>query len=188
MFTRLKALGGNLVVYGIGDAATQIISFFLLPVYVRYLSPADYGVLALLLTVEVVAKVLFRWGIDASFMRLYFDCPDDPARRLLASTQFFFLAAANGTLLAAALLLSPAIGRYLFHTNQYRLDPAPGPDQHVRDVLLLPALPRDADRGHVPRRTSRSASSDPPARCSSVCSSSSASAEASTVSSSPTWP
>ena len=50
-------------------------------------------------------------------MRLYFDCPDDPARRLLASTQFFFLAAANGTLLAAALLLSPAIGRYLFHTN-----------------------------------------------------------------------
>ena len=119
MFTRLKALGGNLVVYGIGDAATQIISFFLLPIYVRYLSPADYGVLALLLTVEVAAKVLFRWGIDASFMRLYFDCPDDPARRLLASTQFFFLTAANGTLLAAALLASPAIGRYLFQTNQY---------------------------------------------------------------------
>ena len=68
MFTRLKALGGNLVVYGIGDAATQIISFFLLPIYVRYLSPADYGVLALLLTVEVATKVLFRWGIDASFM------------------------------------------------------------------------------------------------------------------------
>jgi O-antigen/teichoic acid export membrane protein len=119
VFTRLKVLGGNLVVYGIGDAATQIISFFLLPIYVRYLSPADYGVLALLLTVEVAAKIVFRWGIDASFMRLYFDCPDDRARRLLASTQFFFLATANGTLLALALLLSPAIGRYLFHTTQY---------------------------------------------------------------------
>jgi O-antigen/teichoic acid export membrane protein len=119
VFTRLKALGGNLVVYGIGDAATQIISFFLLPIYVRYLSPADYGVLALLLTVEVAAKVIFRWGIDASFMRLYFDCPDLTARRLLASTQFYFLTAANGTLLAMAVVLSPAIGRYLFHTNQY---------------------------------------------------------------------
>lgn len=119
MFTRLKALGGNLVVYGIGDAATQIISFFLLPLYVRYLSPADYGVLALLLTVEVAAKVAFRWGIDASFMRLYFDCPDAAARQRLASTQFFFLAAANGTLLAIAILLSPPLGRYLFHTNQY---------------------------------------------------------------------
>jgi O-antigen/teichoic acid export membrane protein len=63
--------------------------------------------------------VVFRWGIDASFMRMYFDCPDGPARQLLASTQFYFLALANGTLLAIALLLSPAIGRYLFHTNQY---------------------------------------------------------------------
>jgi O-antigen/teichoic acid export membrane protein len=52
-------------------------------------------------------------------MRLYFDCPDERARRLLASTQFFFLAAANGTVLAASLILSPAVGRYLFHTNQY---------------------------------------------------------------------
>jgi O-antigen/teichoic acid export membrane protein len=119
VFTRLKALGGNLVVYGLGDATTQIISFFLLPIYVRYLSPADYGVLALLLTVEVAAKVVFRWGIDASFMRLYFDCPDLTARRLLASTQFHFLAATNGTLLAMALVLSPAIGRYLFRTDQY---------------------------------------------------------------------
>ena len=75
--------------------------------------------LALLLTVEVAAKVIFRWGIDASFMRLYFDCPDVTARRLLASTQFYFLTAANGTLLAIAVVLSPAIGRYLFHTNQY---------------------------------------------------------------------
>jgi O-antigen/teichoic acid export membrane protein len=119
VFTRLKSLGGNLVVYGIGDAATQIISFFLLPLYVRYLSPADYGVLALLLTVEVAAKVTFRWGLDASFMRLYFDCPDARARQLLASTQFFFLTAANGALLAVALRLSPVIGPYLLHTNQY---------------------------------------------------------------------
>jgi O-antigen/teichoic acid export membrane protein len=119
VLTRLKALGGNLIVYGIGDTATQIINFALLPIYMRYLSPADYGVLALLLTVEVAAKVVFRWGIDASFMRLYFDCPDLESRRLLASTQFFFLFVANGTLVATALLAAPAIGAYLFKTHQY---------------------------------------------------------------------
>ena len=58
--------------YGIGDTATQIISFCLLPLYARYLSTSDYGVLALLLTVEVVTKVVFRWGIDGAFMRLYY--------------------------------------------------------------------------------------------------------------------
>ena len=103
MFQRLKALGRDLAVYGAGDVATQAISFLLLPVYVRFLSPGDYGVLALLLMVEMLAKILFRWGVDSSFMRMYYDCPDQPARRLLASTIFLFLLAANGAVLAVAL-------------------------------------------------------------------------------------
>lgn len=114
MFQRLKALGRDLAVYGAGDVATQAISFLLLPIYVRYLSPGDYGVLALLLTVEMLTKIVFRWGVDASFMRMYYDCPDHAARRRLASTVFYFLLAANGVVLAAALLLAPTLSRHLF--------------------------------------------------------------------------
>ena len=114
MFQRLKALGRDLAVYGAGDVATQAISFLLLPVYVRFLSPGDYGVLALLLMVEMLAKILFRWGVDSSFMRMYYDCPDQPARRLLASTIFLFLLAANGAVLAVALAVAPSLARHLF--------------------------------------------------------------------------
>lgn len=116
---RLRQLFGNLLVYGVGDTATQIVSFLLLPLYVRYLSPADYGVLALLLTTEVVVKIVFRWGIDASFMRLYYDCSDTADRQRLASTHFLFLLAANGTLLAAGLAAAPALSEHLFNTRQY---------------------------------------------------------------------
>lgn len=119
MFRRLKELFGNLVIYGLGDTATQIISVFLLPLYARYLSTTDYGVLALLLTVEVVTKVVFRWGIDGAFMRMYFDCPDDAARQRLASTQFYFLLAANGSLLALGLVSATWLGPYLFKTDLY---------------------------------------------------------------------
>lgn len=114
MFQRLKALGRDLAVYGAGDVATQAISFLLLPVYVRFLSPGDYGVLALLLAVEMLTKIVFRWGVDASFMRMYYDCPDQRARRRLASTIFFFLLAINGVALALALAAAPAIARWLF--------------------------------------------------------------------------
>jgi O-antigen/teichoic acid export membrane protein len=116
---RIRELFRSLMIYGVGDVATTIISFLLLPLYVRYLSPNDYGVLSLLLTTEVVTKIIFRWGIDASFMRLYYDCPDLPSRQRLASTQFWFLAAVNGTLLAIACLAAPALGRQLFHSAQY---------------------------------------------------------------------
>ena len=75
MFQRIKALGRDLAVYGAGDVATQAISFLLLPVYVRFLSPGDYGVLALLLAVEMITKIVFRWGVDASFMRMVLRLP-----------------------------------------------------------------------------------------------------------------
>jgi O-antigen/teichoic acid export membrane protein len=119
VFRRLKELFRNLVVYGVGDTATQVVSFFLLPLYARYLSATDYGILALLLTVEVATKVIFRWGIDGAFMRLYFDCPDQHARQRLASTQFAFLLVVNGVILVGGLFGATFLGPYLFQTHQY---------------------------------------------------------------------
>lgn len=121
MSRKLGDLVRHLLVYGIGDVATQIASFLLLPLYVRYLSPDDYGVLALLLTTEVVWKILFRWGLDGAFMRFYYECDDPAARRRLASTHALFLSGTNGLLLAVALLLVPAAGPHLFGTDQYNL-------------------------------------------------------------------
>jgi O-antigen/teichoic acid export membrane protein len=118
---RLSDLLRHLFVYGVGDVATQIVSFLLLPLYVRYLSPEDYGVLSLLLTTEVVWKILFRWGLDGAFMRLYYECRDTAAERRLASTQALFLLVVNGGLLALALLLVPFAGPHLFKTSQYNL-------------------------------------------------------------------
>lgn len=119
MLKRLAGLFRNVAIYGLGDVATSVVSFLLLPVYVRYLTPEDYGVIGLLLTVEVVSKIVFRWGVDASFMRLYYDCPDAPSRQRLASTIFWFLAAVNGTLLIAGLALAPALSTHLFATGRH---------------------------------------------------------------------
>ena len=113
MLARVKNLFGNLAIYGLGDVATSIVSLLLLPVFTSYLTPADYGVIFMLLTVEAVTKVLFRWGVDTAFMRLYYDCGDQPARQRLASTIFFFLLTVNGALLVVALfsldLLTPLL-------------------------------------------------------------------------------
>jgi O-antigen/teichoic acid export membrane protein len=93
----VKNLFRNLIIY-LGDAATSVISLLLLPIFTQYLSPSEYGVIRLLLVVEAVTKVVFRWGVDTAFMRLYYDCRTQAARQQLASTIFFFLLAVNGTL------------------------------------------------------------------------------------------
>lgn len=113
MFAKLRELSKNLAIYGLGDVAIQIVNFALLGIFVQYLSPADYGILALLGSVEAVTKLFFRWGVDGSFMRFWYDCGDDRARQRLASTLFFFLLATNGLLLAAAVAISPWLSVWL---------------------------------------------------------------------------
>lgn len=121
MFVRIRSLLFNLIVYGMGDVSVQIAGFLLLYFFTRLLAPADYGILSLLLTVELVVKILFRWGVDASFMRLYYDCSDQRSRQRLASTLFFFLVAVNGALLVVALLAAPLLGRLVFGVPGYTL-------------------------------------------------------------------
>ena len=119
MFERLKTLFTNTVIYGLGDVATSLVSFLLLPIFTRYLSPMEYGVIALLLTVEAIAKILFRWGVESAFIRLYYDCRDERARQVLASTLCYFLVAVNGALLAAALVAAPWLAELLFDTRAH---------------------------------------------------------------------
>ncbi len=113
MLQKIRELSKNLAIYGLGDVSIQVVNFALLRVYVQYLSQEDYGILALLGTVEAITKLFFRWGVDGSFMRFWYDCPDDRARQRLASTLFFFLLATNGLLLVSSVAISPWLSTWL---------------------------------------------------------------------------
>jgi O-antigen/teichoic acid export membrane protein len=119
--TKLRDLSKGLVIYGAGDVAIQAVNFLLLPLYVQYLTRADYGIIALLAAVEAPAKLAFRWGVDGAFMRFWYDCSDDRDRQRLASTLFYFLLAVNGTLLIASVAIAPFISTRLFDQPGYTL-------------------------------------------------------------------
>jgi O-antigen/teichoic acid export membrane protein len=116
LFQKIRELSKHLAIYGSGDVAIQALNFLLLPLYVNYLSKADYGVLALLASVEATVKLFFRWGVDGAFMRFWYDCEDERARQRLASTLFFFLLGANGILLVLSLIASPFISERLLQS------------------------------------------------------------------------
>lgn len=111
---KIKELGKQLAIYGAGDVAVSAVNLLLLPIYVRYLSERDYGILGLLGAVEVIAKILFRLGLDGSFMRFFYESEEPGARQRLASTIFYFLLTVNGILLFASLLASTWLARVVF--------------------------------------------------------------------------
>jgi O-antigen/teichoic acid export membrane protein len=121
LLQRIRELPKHLAIYGAGDVAIQALNFLLLPFYIRYLSQADYGVLALLASVEATVKLFFRWGVDGAFMRFWYDCEDERGRQRLASTLFFFLLGTNGVLLVLSLVAAPFLSERLLQSEGYTL-------------------------------------------------------------------
>jgi O-antigen/teichoic acid export membrane protein len=119
MFPKIRELSKNITVYGLGDVAVSIVNFALLGLYVKYFDAADYGVIGMLGGLEVLAKIAFRFGLDGSFMRLFYDDDRPEARRRLASTIFFFLLALNGTVVIALMIAAPALSAWLLGSDIY---------------------------------------------------------------------
>jgi len=119
VFRKVRELSKNITVYGLGDVAVSLVNFFLLSVYVTYFSADDYGVIGILGGLEVLAKIVFRFGLDGSFMRFFYDAEDEASRRKLASTIFFFLLALDGAVVAVLLLAAPALSNALLDSADY---------------------------------------------------------------------
>lgn len=111
----LKRLGRDTLLYAISSVLARVVSFVMLPVYTRYLTPADYGILSMLdLSVEVTT-LLFSAGATAGLTRFYFlsDKPDDRNRVLFtawASASGLYLAGSIALLVAAPLIWKTVLG------------------------------------------------------------------------------
>jgi len=63
--------------YFLGQVLTKSLGFLLIPLYTRFLVPADYGLLAMVTSFSSVAGVFYTVGLRGSFSRFYWDYKDD---------------------------------------------------------------------------------------------------------------
>ncbi len=71
--TALRKLAGASVVYGLGSVLARGLAFALLPVYTRYLTPAEYGIVALTVTCTVVLGMLYPLGLRGAVSRTFYE-------------------------------------------------------------------------------------------------------------------
>lgn len=101
----------NSAVYTIGMMLPQAVSIFLLPVFTRYLTLSDYGIVGYSLTVAMFFTSLGSLAIQPFIVRQYFEAEAAGDVRRFLGTIYLFLLAFNLVLLGAASLILPA----LFH-------------------------------------------------------------------------
>lgn len=105
--------------YVVGVMALRVVSLVMLPVYTRYLKPADYGVLELLdLLINMISTVL-GLRIGQAFLFFYAEAPGREDRNAYLSTAMLgsFLVAAAAS---CAALLSGPLGQFVFGQRDYK--------------------------------------------------------------------
>lgn len=124
-FALYKEIIRHWATYACGTLSWSVASALLLPFYTRYLSAAEYGLMAILdLTMSVVTTVvtasilpaITRWGSEAR-------TPDD--QRRVSGTAIIYVALTGGASLALGYLLSPTLAALTLggsgHGRYYRI-------------------------------------------------------------------
>ena len=106
----LRSLLRASALYTVGNVAPRIGQFLLLPVYIRFLTQADYGTLALLTSLAGILTVVYHFGIDGALMRLHFDTSGREREKLYGTAALFTLALAAAGSIVLAIALGPFFG------------------------------------------------------------------------------
>ncbi len=112
--------------YGLATFVVQAGGFVLLPIYLRCLTPYEYGVLEVVgRLAETVGTCLLFGGFRQALMTFYQQAPSDSERRRVVSATFFLVLSSCLAGGAMALLFSPSLGTWLTHDLNPNGAPAP---------------------------------------------------------------
>lgn len=118
-YNEFKFLLKHSSVYGLGSVVGQALSFFLLPLYTRYLTPADYGVMALVDVARGLIGLVISLGLVNALARFYYEYEEEKERNLVISTAYWVVFAIIICSLPLVWYLASILSGLLFHISEY---------------------------------------------------------------------
>lgn len=97
----------NTGIYTLGNLVPQSVNVLLLPVFTRYLTTTEYGILTYTTALNVFLFVIGSLSIHSYVLRHYFDCKTEEDKRRLFGTVFVFLVVYNLILVGIEMALLP---------------------------------------------------------------------------------
>jgi len=109
----LRKLLGASAVYGLGSVLVRGLAFLLLPLYTRYLSPAEYGIVALTVTCTVVLGLLYPLGLRGVVARTYYESGTVEDRRERVGTLWIAMILSAAVMALVLDRIGPSLGAAL---------------------------------------------------------------------------
>ncbi len=112
----LRRLATTGAAYTASSIASKLIAVVLLPLYTRYLTPADYGAAEVMIASVVAASIVVRFGMIEAILRFYYR-PDAERREVLASGFASLFWTSTISALVALAFAAPISHLLLGHTD-----------------------------------------------------------------------
>jgi O-antigen/teichoic acid export membrane protein len=125
VFSHLKRLGGDSLLYALMNVGTKIIAFVMFPIYTYYIpDPAEYGILDIVERITSMLTFLVIFGTDSALAFYYYDTEDEEKRlnyikqvllfRLTFVSVFVILIAIGGSWISTLLFDNSGLAHLLY--------------------------------------------------------------------------
>lgn len=119
MYKEIKELAYHSSVYWIGIILSKIVGFLLIPIYTRYLTPADYGTIELLsLTVDIAALII-GMQINQGVFRYYHHYETQEKKNSVISTALISIIVLGIIMAAVFNIFARPITLFVFGSEAY---------------------------------------------------------------------
>jgi O-antigen/teichoic acid export membrane protein len=119
MLGHIRSTIKNAAIYGLGNLSTKLIGFVLLPLYTKYLSIADYGVLGIMEVSSQVLIGMFCLGLSQAFARWYWDQRFHSIQRSLFYSTLIILVSVSAVMVLIFIFFTENISILLFTDSSF---------------------------------------------------------------------
>ena len=132
MISEIKKFLKHSFIYGIGALLSKIVGFLLIPLYTRYLTTSDYGVLELLDLTSTIVSIFISMRIGSAVIRFYYDSADELEQKKVVSTAYMATFASALLVVLFSQICSIRLSCLIFDTDVY--------DKYFKLVFMATAL------------------------------------------------
>ncbi len=115
-----KLLSKHTLIYGLGNVFNRVVGFLMIPIYTRFLSPTDYGILEIVtLTTQIIALVASA-GVTQGIVRFYFEYESEKDKNEVMSTSIIAFSIVSLIVLIPVLCFSSSLAELLLDSSDQR--------------------------------------------------------------------
>lgn len=111
------------VIFTILTFLKPAINIFLLPIYLRLLSPEEYGIYTIVITISTLVAAIGGLKINSAIVPFYYDCKTEAEKNKLLDSVVSFILIFNFLLFVALFIFGPQLFSYIFKNEEVKFFP-----------------------------------------------------------------